>query len=416
MLAAKRHAELLAAVVTTSEFLLKSPSLTDAIGEVLVQMGTALQADRCMLGVYLPPDTNDAFGYVDFQHEWVAHGIARQTEKPGLKVFAMSKYQEFIKPLLEGLAVPVMTEAIENQEAIKEQELTGAQSQFVYPIMVDGKLWGIFDVDDCRSPRIWSPTEIDSMRLVASALSSVIKREQLVEARIAAERERESAKQAGEIAVTNERNRIARDIHDTLAQGFTGVIMQSQAAEDALQKQDTPAALHHMARGQHIAKTSLRDARRSVFALRPSVLVDQTLAQALQAQLERMAVDSIVQASMVTTGEPVEPSNLVATELLRIAQEATNNVLRHADASQIKLCLHWYSGVVELTVQDNGCGFDVKQDHPGFGMISMRERADRMQGVLRVESGLGQGTMLSIKVDPHAGESVEKSVALKLTT
>jgi signal transduction histidine kinase len=406
---AERQGELLAAVVSASELLLKAQSLEDVADQVVAMIGRALNADRCMIGLYLPPDEESAWGYAEFDYEWVEAGTARQTDQPELKRFDLSMYLDFLKPMLRGEAVPIMTEEIQSDEARGEQEETGAKSQFVYPIMVDGKLWGFLDTDDCHHPRVWSPTEIDSLRLVASALGSVVKRGQLTEARIEAERQRESARRAGQIAVVGERNRIAREIHDTLAQGFTGVIMQSQAAEDALLKQDAPATIHHLHRARTIAQTSLHDARRSVFALRPSVLNDQTLAQALAVQIKRMLADSAVAGSFEEHGSAVMPSNLVATELLRIAQEATTNVLRHADATKICVQLQWEADGVKLSIGDNGRGFDVKQEHPGFGLVSMRERADRMQAVLMIESSCGAGTAVSISVNPGAGSLVLNS-------
>jgi signal transduction histidine kinase len=412
--AAKRQSELLAAVVTTSEFLLKSSSLIDSVDQVLVQMGTALNADRCLLGVMLPPDDIEVYGYLDLRYEWVATGIARQTGHAEQMPMPASLYLDVYAIISAGVPHQILSDEFENYDARQEQELAGSKSQFAYPIMVDGKLWGTFGVDDCHQRRIWSPTEIDSLRLVASAVASVVKREQLVEARIAAERERESARLAGEMAVTNERNRIARDIHDTLAQGFTGVIMQSQAAEDALQKQDAGAVMHHLNRAQYIAQASLHEARRSVFALRPSVLIDQTLAQALKAQLERMAADSTIQTTMSESGEPLEPSNMVATELLRIAQEATTNALRHAKASHITIELHWHAGKVELTIADDGIGFVVEQDRPGFGLVSMRERAARMRAQLLIESRFAQGTVVQVSVDPRAGENSNESLVHNL--
>jgi signal transduction histidine kinase len=400
---AERQGELLAAVVSASELLLKAQSLEEVANEVVAKIGQALSADRCVIGVYLPPDERDPYGYLDVAYEWTHAGIARQSDHPELKLLAGSLYIDFVQPLFRGEPCAVVTDDIESSEARSEQELIGAKSQFQYPIMVDGKFWGNLGVDDCHRPRIWSPTEIDSLRLVTSALASVAKREQLTEARIEAERQRESARRAAQIAVIDERNRIARDIHDTLAQGFTGVIMQSQAAEDALQKQDTPATIHHLHRARHIAQTSLHDARRSVFALRPSVLFDQTLAQALAAQLARMLADSAALGSFEEHGDAGQPSNLVATELLRIAQEATTNVLRHACATQIKIQLRWAADAVKLHIADNGKGFNVNQDHPGFGLVSMRERADRMQAVLMIESDGALGTKVCVAVDPQVG-------------
>jgi signal transduction histidine kinase len=400
---AERQGELLAAVVSASELLLKAQSLEEVANEVVAKIGHALSADRCVIGVYLPPDESDPYGYLDVAYEWTHAGIARQSDHPELKVLAGSLYIDFVQPLFRGEPFAVITDDIESSEARNEQELIGAKSQFQYPIMVDGKFWGNLGVDDCHRPRVWSPTEIDSLRLVTSALASVAKREQLTEARIEAERQRERARRAAQMAVIGERNRIARDIHDTLAQGFTGVIMQSQAAEDALQKQDAPATIHHLHRARHIAQTSLHDARRSVFALRPSVLVDQTLAQALAAQLARMLADSAALGSFEEHGDTGQPSNLVATELLRIAQEATTNVLRHACATHIKIELRWAADALKLHIADNGKGFNVNQDHPGFGLVSMRERADRMQAELMIESDAEAGTKVCVAVDPQVG-------------
>jgi signal transduction histidine kinase len=402
---AERQGELLAAVVSASELLLKAQSLKEVADEVVAEIGRALNADRCVIGAFLPPDGQSDWGYADLEYEWVSVSIPRQTDQPGLKVLDMSLYLDFFKPLLRGEAISILTDDIEHNQARHEQVQTGAKSQFVYPILVGEKLWGFVNIDDCHHPRSWSPNEIDSLRLVASALASVVKREQLTEARIEAERQRESARRAGQMAVIGERNRIARDIHDTLAQGFTGVIMQSQAAEDALQKQDTPATVHHLQRARQIAQTSLHDARLSVFALRPSVLTDQTLAQALASQLKKMLADAILISSFEETGTVSAPSNLVATELLRIAQEATNNVLRHAGATEIKIHLHWATDSVTLQIDDNGVGFTVQQDHPGFGLVSMKERADRMQAKLMIESNPASGTSVCVEVAPQTGNS-----------
>ncbi len=401
--AAERHGELLQAVVSTSEMLLKAQNMREVANDVIAQIGRVLSADRCTIGLYLPPDEKDISGYIDFDYEWVAAGVARQTDQAGLKVFAMSQYLDFLRPLQRGEAIPIITDEIMDTAARDEQVLTGAKSQFQHPIMVDGKFWGCLGADDCHTPRVWSATEIDSLRLVASALAAVVKREQLTEARIEAERERESAKRASQIAVAGERNRIARDIHDTLAQGFTGVIMQSQAAEYALQKQDSPAAVHHMYRARTIAQSSLHDARRSVFALRPSILIDQTLAQALRSQLTRMLVDAKTTGGVEESGVAVAPSNLVATELLRIAQEATNNVLRHAHAQHIKIRLQWSTDSVTLAIEDDGQGFNALKEHPGFGLVSMRERADRMDAALVIDSRAQAGTSIHVTVDPRAG-------------
>jgi signal transduction histidine kinase len=156
-------------------------------------------------------------------------------------------------------------------------------------------------------------------------------------------------------------------------------------------------------RARTIARSSLHDARRSVFALRPLVLVNRTLGEALAMQLTQSLADTAVIGDFTELGVSTEPSNLVATELLRIAQEACSNVLRHANAKQIRIRLLWAADKVTLKVEDDGKGFDTHHDHPGFGLVSMRERSDRMGAVLKLESENGLGTTVCVSVDPNAG-------------
>ncbi len=392
---------LLKAVISASEVLLGSLSFENVIDGVLSQMGKALKADRCALGVFLPSEKSDELDYLKIQHEWVASGVAKQIDHPELAIFAAYEYREFMRPMLQGLPVTFVTAEIEDERARRAQESTGAKSQFHYPILVEGKLWGTLRIDDCKTPRVWTADEIVSVSLLSAAITSVVKRERLVEARINAERDNERAQQAKDVAVTTERNRMAREIHDTLAQGFTGVIMQSQAAEDALQKYDHLAALHHVNRTQAIAKISLQEARRSVFALRPSILENRTLGEALAEQVSRTITDSKTIASLNEIGKPLEISNLVATELLRIAQEAVNNALRHSQSTRINVTLTWPPNREQLllSIVDDGCGFDPDEKHPGFGLISMRERTDRIRGKFELKSIFKKGTDISVFVD-----------------
>jgi signal transduction histidine kinase len=154
--------------------------------------------------------------------------------------------------------------------------------------------------------------------------------------------------------------------------------------------------ISHLERARVIASSSLRDARRSVFALLPSVLHGRTLASALKQQLETVCVGVPIIARFKETGQQRAASNLIATEFIRIAQEATTNALRHAEANSINLVLDWDNDRVSITIADDGKGFDPSLNQPGFGLVSIRERASRMGAELTIDSQLKQGTRITV--------------------
>lgn len=199
--------------------------------------------------------------------------------------------------------------------------------------------------------------------------------------------------QAREGAVLSERNRIAREIHDTLAQGFTGVVVNLEAASRTLRKDNVTEALEHIEHARGLAQTCLDEARLSVRALRPDVLRHADLAQALQEQIQRMAATG-TQARFESVGEKVNLSRMVQAELLRIAQESITNVLKHAHAQQVEVTLAYSPQTVCLAVKDNGVGFDPDAHHDGFGLLGMHERAQRIGARLMVASRPGGGTLV----------------------
>ncbi|MEU5994807.1 sensor histidine kinase [Spirillospora sp. NPDC047418] len=185
--------------------------------------------------------------------------------------------------------------------------------------------------------------------------------------------------QAREAGVSDERRRLAAEIHDTIAQGLTGIITQLQAAEDS----------EHVRRATGLARESLREARRSVRALAPTHLENDTLPEALK----KITGDG---ADLTITGT-VEPlhGELEAT-LLRIAQEALANAARHAHADRIGVTLSYMDDEVTLDIRDDGRGFTGPSG--GFGLTAMRERAERVAGSLEIESEPGRGTAVSARV------------------
>jgi signal transduction histidine kinase len=211
--------------------------------------------------------------------------------------------------------------------------------------------------------------------------------------------------QARKSAVLEERNRIARDIHDTLAQGLTGVILNLEASARALKKDTAARAAEHIEHARELAQQGLSQARDSVRALRPGP--EQGGAESLLAQLQ-LLVRSIqdtaaVSARLQLLGEPRPVAPEQAVEMLRIAQESTTNVLRHARARQILVQLSFEEQCVALTVSDDGCGFCADLHHEGFGLLGMAERAQRIGAALSIHSVPAQGTRISLTVPDTTG-------------
>jgi signal transduction histidine kinase len=179
------------------------------------------------------------------------------------------------------------------------------------------------------------------------------------------------------------------------------VVVNLEAANRTLRKSNVELALEHIEHARGLAQACLDEARLSVRALRPDPLQEADLSQALQAQIGRMAASGTV-ARFTTSGERVGLSREAQGELLRIAQECITNVMKHAQAQQVEVALAFGPDVVSLTVTDDGVGFDPDGHHEGFGLLGMRERAQRIGARLVVTSAPGQGTRIETLLPIHA--------------
>ncbi len=206
--------------------------------------------------------------------------------------------------------------------------------------------------------------------------------------------------QAREAGVADERRRLAAEIHDTIAQGLTGIIAQLQVVASAT---DRALAREHLDRAQALARHSLGEARRSVQNLSPAALEHDTLPEALKKTVTEWSERTGVTTRFTVTGteEPLHAE--VAATLLRIAQEALANAAKHGRATRAGVTLSYMEDEVTLDVRDDGRGFDPLAVPPrtgtgGFGLDGMRVRAERIAGTLAVESEVGQGTAISARV------------------
>ncbi|HEY9667745.1 MAG TPA: response regulator [Coleofasciculaceae cyanobacterium] len=210
----------------------------------------------------------------------------------------------------------------------------------------------------------------------------------ITEQRAAALRER---KQAQEASVLAERNRIARDIHDTLAQALTGVVVHMEAAKVVVPEESK--ARTHVIQAQNLARDGLAEARRSVWALRAQVLEQGGLSQALESLVHGLTAGTAIEGQCTIEGTRYPLPCDVETNLLRIAQEAFVNALKHAHANAVRVELTFSSQAVSLCVRDDGRGFNPEvQSGKGFGLVGMRERIQSLGGQLTIASQLGQGT------------------------
>jgi signal transduction histidine kinase len=200
-------------------------------------------------------------------------------------------------------------------------------------------------------------------------------------------------------AILAERERIARELHDTLAQGFTSILLQIEAAKSLLGENEH-AAVVPLERAQDLARESLAEARRAVWAIRPRALGESDLPTALSWLVRDMASGSGVEVEFSTGGQPRALTVEIETNLLRIIQEAVTNALRHARARTIRVKLKFGDDLLRASIEDDGCGFSTRaaRTGDGFGLISMRERAESLAGKLLISSHPARGTRILAKV------------------
>lgn len=200
-------------------------------------------------------------------------------------------------------------------------------------------------------------------------------------------------------AIVAERERIARELHDTFAQCFTSILLQIEAAK-ALLGEDEKATLIPLDRASDLARESLAEARRAVLAMHPRALREGGLAAALERLVKEMTSGSGVKAKFAVRG-PLRALPIgMETELLRAIQEAITNALRHARPTAIRVTLTFEDSFVKASVEDDGCGFspDDAGNRKGFGLTSMRERVEGLSGRFQVSSHPARGTRVLIRI------------------
>lgn len=201
-------------------------------------------------------------------------------------------------------------------------------------------------------------------------------------------------------AVLQERNRIAREIHDTLAQGFAGVSVQLEIVS-RLMSTSTETAREHLDQARALVRKSLADARSSIWELRSQSNESEDLAARFSKMASQVAGSGPPKLELQVRGtyRPLKPK--MEHELLKIAQEAVTNAVRHANAERIQVELAFDGGKLRMTIADDGRGFTGEANSSGpdghFGLRGMRERAEQIDADLKVESAAGKGTIVSVE-------------------
>ncbi len=197
-----------------------------------------------------------------------------------------------------------------------------------------------------------------------------------------------------------ERQRLAREIHDTLAQGFTSIVMHLEAAEQAL-PDDLTTLQKHLDQARNTARNSLDQARRVVQDLRPDLLENQSLPDAITRTAVRWTEATNIPVTTTTTGHPILLHPDIEVTLLRATQESLANIRKHAQATAVQLTLSYMEDMLILDVQDDGVGINGASPSAlssGYGLQAMRERAEQLGGNVEIESEADEGSTVVVSI------------------
>ena len=357
------------------------------IGEMLRTIGQHLRAHRVLLWLRNQRDDSLRLHLIIENDQQVAH----DPHHPFVRNPHAWRNSAFIQEMLFTKSPAVCDDIAHDSRLNPEirEYLTrkGAKRFMTVPMFVTGEIRGFIGIQH-RQQCAYRADQIELAQALAHHVMMAAHGQDLIE-------------QQREAAILKERTRMARDIHDTLAQGFTGVIVQMEAAEEALLEEDSEHAIGHVHRARELARESLREARRSVHALRPQALEKAPFADALEAIIKNTAAGTALRTEFRITGKPRELARLVEENLLHIGQEALTNSLKHAHATKFQAQLSFNPDAVYLELQDNGDGFNVGNSNGGgFGLIGMKERAEQIGATVDVSSKPGAGTSI-VAVSPY---------------
>ena len=250
------------------------------------------------------------------------------------------------------------------------------------PLYAHGKKLGVLNVASTDWRRL-SPEDLQLLYTVGDMLGIAIERARLFN-------------KSAQVGAVEERNRLAREIHDTLAQGLTAVSLQLESADALLEVEKEPARVRQVVQqALALTRANLEEARRSVLDLRAAPLEERTLAEALAL----LAGQADIPVTFTVTGGNRPLPLRIESGLYRIAQEALTNVNRHAQAGRATMQLVTAPAEAKLIIEDDGRGFDPAQIPDNrYGLMGLNERVKLLNGQLHLESSPGAGTRLEIVI------------------
>lgn len=368
----------------TLQALTTSPQLDTFLNQVLIAIVQQLEATSAIIGLY--EVAQDRF----VLHMGYLHGkFLSDTELRSLSfLYPPPGHRNLLWRKLIKTHLPVVVEDVQLDPRITYREAwlsQGARALLILPVIVANEVIGWLSLCNVKI-RQYSTEEIKLAQALSHQIALAIYLEQL-------------AKQGQQAAVLEERNRLAREIHDTLSQTLTGLKLHLEAATLALPAAPQQAQTR-LDEAHALVLESLSEVRRSVFALRPHVLQHEDLSTALARLVTKTATDTQTQITFNLHGDPRSVPAEVENNLLRISQEALHNACVHANARQIMFDLTFGMDEVQMRIKDNGIGFDANESSvdAGFGLTSMRERTERIGGRFSLISQPSQGTEIIIIV------------------
>jgi signal transduction histidine kinase len=379
------------ALVQSLDILATAPPPEKFIGQMLSTIGRLLDAQSVIMWLF--DETTDSL--VLRAGAQGANLAAIESKHPFVTSPKSWKENEGLTELF-FTGVPLACENIETDPRMADPlrnyfRSTGTKKFLTIPTLVGNRVNGFIGIRHGDRPP-YRPEEIELAQALAHQAMFAIQLN-------------EFAEQSRRAAIVEERNRMARDIHDTLAQGLTGVIVQLQAAEDATAKGYDKEAADHLQSARDLARAGLSEARRSVRALRPQALEDASLWEALQTMIKNATAGTDLHTDFQRRGKVRELPPIVQKNLLHIGQEALTNTLKYAHANRFETRLTFNQTQVRLELQDNGVGFKIKGRRDGFGLIGMKERVSQLGGQLTVTSARGKGTKIVV-VSPYLQEAL----------
>jgi signal transduction histidine kinase len=290
--------------------------------------------------------------------------------------------------LIEGKPLVVQAMANDPNAQPAAKRILGRQGYVGAPMRAKGQVVGVLSIIGVEGQQ-FSAEEVALLASIADQIGVAVENARLFQ-------------QAERVAVIEERQRLARELHDSVTQSLYSATLLTETARRS-------AAAHDLARTQSyleelgdITQQALKEMRLLVYELRPPMLEQEGLVGALQGRIDAVEGRAGIQARLFVEGE-IAPEPLVEEALYRISQEALNNALKHAAAASVYIRIRAYDDRIEMRVVDDGQGFDVQaaRERGGMGLTTMRERADQIGGALNVRSAPGKGTTVRVVVPLH---------------